>query len=163
MAFHTGYSNIENSEGKFGNVAFGIGGLLHFYLLNVLRIGSGGASSWMNYNTNGPDGSYMKLGYGGITVEFSKPYKQWRLSTGILLGGGSYKNLHLISKEDDGIIRSIYIDNGTFIFSPLLSAERNINKSIKTFATMDFLIGPNISNQKHFGGPKLLIGVLFRK
>lgn len=163
MAFHIGYSNIENQEGEFGNTAFGIGGLLHFYFLEIFRIGAGGASSWMNYNTNGPDGSYMKLGYGGITIEFSKPYHEWRFSTGVLLGGGSYKNLHIISMNENGINSSIYVDKGTFIFSPLLSTERNINESIKVFATMDFLIGPNISNKNHFGGPKLLIGVLFRK
>lgn len=163
MAFHIGYSSIENSEDKYSGPAFGIGGLLHFYVLDFLRIGSGGASSWMNYETNGPDGSYMKLGYGGITIEFSKPIQKWRLSTGVLLGGGTYKNLHLISKDDDEIIRSKYTDKGTFIFSPLISIERNINESIKTFATLDFIVGPNISNLKHFGGPKLLLGVLFRK
>lgn len=163
MAGHFGYSQIKNEYGNFSGPAFGLGGMLHLYVIPFLRIGSGGASSWMNYDYNGFKGSHMRLSYGGITTELSIPVKEWRFSTGLFIGGGSYSNSHIISKQTDDNHLALYIEKGTFIISPLLCIERNLNKSLKFFIMSDYLIGKGIGETGHFGGPKFLIGILFRK
>jgi hypothetical protein len=163
MAGHFGYSSIKNNYGEYNGPAFGLGGLVNFYIHKNFRIGSGGASNWMNYETNGPTGSYMKLGYGGVTAELSFPIKKWRISSGLLTGGGSYKNLHIISINTQNQQIVDYIEEGTFIISPLISVERELGESIKLFCMGDFLIGSGISQNGNFGGPMFLIGILFRK
>lgn len=163
MAGHFGYNQIKNEYGNFSGPAFGLGGLLHVYVIPYLRIGSGGASSWMNYEHNGFEGSHMRLSYGGLTAELSIPVKEWRFSTGLFIGGGSYSNVHILSSQSEDNHRALYIDKGSFIISPLLTIERNLNKSLKLFIMADYLIGDGIGGIGHFGGPKFLIGILFRK
>lgn len=163
MAGHFGYASIENSHGEYNGPAFGLGGLVHFYVHKLIRIGTGGASTWMNYEANSINGSYMRLGYGGISTEFSMPLNKWRFSAGLFFGGGSYKNLHIISEDAAGHKIVDYIDRGTLIYSPLISIERKIGTSIKLFCLADFLMGPNLNLKGNFGGPKFLVGILFRK
>jgi hypothetical protein len=163
MALQAGYVRIGNEFGSPQGVVKGLGGRLHFYLGNHWRVGGGGAAVSFGYKAPGLDGSYVRLGYGGITAEATGQRGRWRYSAGVLAGGGAFDNLHLISETGGGRYEAVLDHRATMIVSPLLTLERSMTDAISLMIAADFLWGPHLGDRHHLGGPKVHFGVLFNK
>jgi len=163
MAVQGGYVSFENTYGEFSGAMLGLGGRLHFYLGKLFRLGGGGAAVKLSYEEPGLDGSYVRIGYGGITVELTRQFSNWQVSGGLLFGGAGFNNLHIISKANDGTANSFLDDRSTLLLSPIVTVERSLSSSISLMAMIDYLWGPELGKKKHLGGPKVHIGVLFNK
>ncbi len=163
MAMQTGYVSIENDFGTIKSFLFGLGGRLYFNVGKALRLGGAGASVKCSYEDPGLKDSYVRIGYGGITGEASIPVKAFRFSFGLLVGGASYANLHIISKGDANTFEVVSDQRSTFVLSPIATVERSLTQSLSLMLMVDYLWGPDLGDQKHLGGPKVHMGVLFNK
>ncbi len=163
MAVQAGYVRLENRFGPFSGVMRGLGGKLHFYLGRYLRLGGGGASVSLPYEQPGLGGSYVAIGYGGVTAEATIPLKQWRISAGVLGGGALYTNMHLINRDASGEYQSLFIRSGSLLLSPILTVERSLTGAITLMGMVDYLWGPHLGDRRHLGGAKVHVGVLFNK
>ena len=121
MAVQGGYTSLENPYGEFSGAMLGLGGRLHFYLGKVFRLGGGGAAVKVSYEKPGLEGSYVRIGYGGITIELTRQFSNWQVSGGLLFGGAGFNNLHIISRANDGTANSFLDDRTTLLMSPIVT------------------------------------------
>ncbi len=162
MAVQGGLVSINLPSDNATGFMTGVGGRLHFYTGNYVRIGGGGATVNLAYSQDSLKGSYYSMGYGGLTCEGSLPYRKWRFSAGALVGGGAFTNLDIRSKSGD-TISATFLHHSTFIAGPILTLERSITHSISLMIMGDYLLGSMLGSGHSLGGPKFHIGVLFNK
>jgi len=158
MGYQAGYVSLRNGKGGIRGIMTGLGGRLHFYLGRHVRIGGAGASVQLGYADNG---SFVRCGYGGLTLEATAAVNRWRFSAGALAGGGGWHNLHVEDHAPDNAITGILDERATFIVSPLITVERSVTGSISLMLMADYLVGPDLGDRGHLGGPKVHVGVLF--
>lgn len=163
MAVQAGYVKIDNEFGTINGVMRGLGGRLHFYLGKHLRAGGAGAAVSLAYDKPGVSGSYVRVGYGGLTAEATGQRGRWRYSAGLLVGGASFENMHIVERTDRGRFDGYLDDRATFMISPLFTLERSMTDAISLMVMADYLWGPELGVRRHFGGPKVHLGVLFNK
>lgn len=163
MAVQAGYVKLENKFGTPAGVMRGLGGRLHFYLGRHWRAGGAGAAVSLAYDNPGLDDSYVRLGYGGITAEVTAQRGRWRYSAGLLAGGASFDNMHVVARTDGGRFDGYLDHRATLIVSPLVTLERSMTDAISLMVMADYLWGPKLGVRRHLGGPKLHFGVLFNK
>jgi len=163
MAIQAGYVSLENKYGAFDGIISGLGGRLHFYLGTIFRIGGAGAAVKLFYEDPGLEESYVRIGYGGLTAEITRSIGSWQVSLGLLAGGGGFRNLHIISKNDDTTIVAFLDVRTTLVLSPIVTIERKISDAISLMGMVDYLWGPDLGEKQYLGWPKVHIGVLFGK
>ena len=163
MAVQAGYTSLENEFGNFDGVIFGLGGRLHFYLGKLFRLGGAGAAVNLHYEDPGLKESYVRIGYGGITAEFTWCLGNWQISPGLLVGGASFSNLHIISESGGSMVNAFLDHRTTLVLSPIFTLERSLSDAISLMGMVDYLWGPDLGDKQHLGGPKVHIGVLFVK
>jgi hypothetical protein len=163
MGVQAGYVSIGTRHGELAGMMLGLGGRLHVYIGRFVRLGSGGASIAMNYESGGSEESYYAVGYGGVTAEASLPVRKWRLSAGALVGGGSIDNLHIVRAHADDSIEAVRTSSGTLIVAPMLTVERRVSRSISLMIAGDWFFGPGFGERRQLLGPKMHFGVLFNR
>ena len=163
MALHAGYVTLENGSDRPSGVLRGLGGRLHLYLGKHLRAGGAGAAVSLPYGQAEALGSYVRIGYGGLAAEVTFPLGKWRLSAGVLAGGGTFDNMQVIASGEHGRFDGIRDTRTTFILTPLLTVERSLTDAISVMLSADYLYGPGLGVRKQLGGPKLQLGILFNK
>lgn len=163
MAIQAGYTSLENEFGNFDGVIFGMGGRLYFYLGKLIRIGGAGAAVKLLYEDPGLKESYVRIGYGGLTAEFTWRLGDWQISPGLLIGGAGFSNLHVISKSGGDTVDAFLDHRTTLVLSPIITLERSLTDAISLMGMIDYLWGPDLGDKQHLGGPKVHIGVLFVK
>ncbi|PLX00951.1 MAG: hypothetical protein C0594_14935 [Marinilabiliales bacterium] len=161
MFIETGYWKVSTLYGDASGSPLGIGGKLHFQLSKHYRIGMMGAKTTLNYINIGLEGSYLQLGYGGLTGEAVYEKGDVIITGGFLFGGASINNLHLLNKTVPESVYSAQINHYTsLIFSPIVSVEYAATEKISLTLICDYLMGDKIAEDTKLG-PKFRFGVIF--
>jgi hypothetical protein len=160
MFYQAGWSRLETPYGEVSGFSSGLGGKLGFYLSPGFRLGAMGFSASLRYDkdVHAPS-SYTSAGAGGLTAEKIWRLGAWRIGTGIMLGGGRFEHLHILS-VDSGTNTVGYDDYRSFLASPLLSAEYPLSEKITAMCMADWLFGNAVIAGRHYG-PSLRLGILF--
>jgi hypothetical protein len=163
MAIQAGYVSVETRHGTVSGPLFGLGGRLHIYAGRFFRAGGAGAAINLHYDDPGEGNSYYRLGYGGLTVEFTAGVERWRFSAGALVGGGGVDHLHVVRAHENDSMRAVFSSEPTFVGAPMLTVEYRVSHSITLMLMGDWLWGPGLGEERQLRGPKLHLGVLFNK
>lgn len=157
------YASVQTGYGSLRGLGWGIGGRLHFYLGNHVRIGAMGSTWNLGYDSPGLKGSYYDLGYGGLTAEYGWRFLASRISFGALLGGGGITSLHVVSEDADHNITGLYKSYGTAIYSPMVTFEQSLTKQMALMLVAELLVGNRLGNSQILGYPGLRLGFLFNR
>jgi hypothetical protein len=161
MFFQTGYARLSEKVGDIEGFMPGLGGRLHFYIGNYVRLGGAGASTKLTYEDPGAGKSSFRLSYGGATVEGSIPVWRFRFSEGVFAGQGNIDHLHILQKNDILVLSELR-QYSTFVISPLSTIEFSIVRSIAVMVAADFPFG-TFAQRTSLGGPRFHVGVIFNK
>lgn len=173
MMLHSGYIFGGKSMPQVGGVSvgdvinmsgfpFGLGGAVRFCFGDYLRIGTEGYSTTLNYNKNA---SYSRVGWGGLLADCAFRFKDKHLLfVGLTVGGGSSKNLTLMSdtKSDWEVEENTSYRKYAFMaLDPFLGYEYSLTPKIHLIFKLDYLL--NVSNpQPDFcTGPRVYVGFMF--
>jgi hypothetical protein len=159
MYYQAGYHRFSHDTASIDGISTGLGGLLTFYITDHFAVGSMGGSAEIGYDD---DESYYSLGYGGVTLRYWFTRERVRFTAGTLIGGGRVTLLDVASRSDSEI-SGTYRKVGSLLFSPVVSGEFLITPKIAVMTQIDYFMGPNIASEKHLGGPKIQLGVLFSR
>ena len=157
------YASVQTGYGSLRGLGWGIGGRLHFYLGDHVRVGAMGSTWNLGYDNPGLKGSYYDLGYGGLTVEYGWRFFFSRISFGAVLGGGGITSLHVVSKDTSNNISAVYKSYSTAIYSPMVTFEQSLTKQMALMLVAEFLVGNRLGDNQMLGYPGLRVGVLFNK
>lgn len=141
---------------------FGLGGAVRFCFGDYLRIGTEGYSTTLNYNKNA---SYSRVGWGGLLADCAFRFKDKHLLfVGLTVGGGSSKNLTLMSdtKSDWEVEENTSYRKYAFMaLDPFWGYEYSLTPKIHLIFKLDYLL--NVSNpQPDFcTGPRVYVGFMF--
>jgi hypothetical protein len=159
MMIHLGYSMAANSYGSVDGLVAGLGGRLHFEKIPYFRFGMGGAATEVSYSGPGLEGSYMRIGYGGLIVEAWYKVSFFKVALGLLAGYGGIKNLHIVSSSS-GTQTVSYYDYNSWVFIPMVTMEFFVTKKFAVTVIFDWMMGTNIGSGFNYG-PRAHVGVLF--
>lgn len=163
MGVQAGYASVETSHGTHTGVVYGIGGRLHFYIGDHLRVGAGGAAIKLTYASQVGNDSHVDIGYGGAIVEAFWTIRRVRLSVGALAGGGVVEQFHVVSEGAADTVQVVHTEDGSFVAAPMLTVEYLLTESISLMGVLDWLLGSAIGDRHQLAGPKAHLGVLFRR
>ena len=160
MLYQVGWSQISTYQGEISGLSTGLGGKLAFYIVPSFRIGAMGFSNSLRYDTSlHTPSSYITLGAGGITMEMVWNTEVFRIVPGLMLGGGSFEYLNIISGDSEEKIVN-YDKYPSFLFVPSLSLEIPISNKISTVLMADWIFGNSVISGNNYG-PTLRLGILF--
>ena len=163
MMLHTGYvsGDIAAVNHHAEGAPFGLGGVIRFHFLDHLRIGGEGYVSKLSQLHNG---SYMRLGWGGVLVEGYWQIGRWKPYAGFTVGGGSLSTL-LVREGDDGDWQSetdaLLHNAAVMIIGPFVGCEFAITKAIHLTLKADYVIPLNTRDCAT--GVRLYIGFIFAR
>jgi hypothetical protein len=157
------YADIANGYGRMRGLAWGLGGLLHFNCTSHFRLGCMGSTYRLDYKSPGLPGSYVDMGYGGLTAECCIPTALGRFSLGAMAGGGGITSLHVLSRTPGDTVSAHYQSHGAMLASPILTYECPMTKSIALLARLEYLVALHGGNVSLFGSPGLRVGIIFNK
>lgn len=151
----------ERSETMSG-VPSGVGGAIKIGIGEHLRVGGEGYVSTLRY---GNHGSYSTTGWGGILADFVWSKGRWYWFAGLTIGGGSVRNLTLLSPapldfvlEDSSASFRKY---GFMAIAPFAGIEYALTEKIRLTAKLDWLINASNPQADFPAGPRIYIGILF--
>ena len=157
------YASVQTDHGSLNGLGWGIGGRLHFYLGDHVRVGAMGSTWGLGYDNPGLKGSYYDLGYGGLTVEYGWRFFFSRISFGAVFGGGGVTSLHVTANNADGTISAVYKSYPTAIYSPMVTFEQSLTKQMALMIVAEFLVGNRLGDNQMLGYPGLRVGFIFNK
>ncbi len=140
----------------------GLGGALRLNFGKHLRVGGEGYVSNLHYGEND---SYSKIGWGGLLVDYVLEFEKWTFFAGTLVGGGTYRNLTLLSETPiDYRIEENSTSFRKYSFlalDPFVGIEYALTDRVHLISKFDYMI--NISNrQSDFAeGTRFFIGFMF--
>lgn len=173
MMFHIGYAQsglfeLHNASGTYSEqvrmrgIPYGIGGAMRANFGKYLRVGMEGYASHFSYDGNG---SNCTIGWGGVLADGKIDIKRWTLFAGVVIGGGSVKNLTLLSDTPvDYYLEDNSVSYRKYAFcavDPFVGAEYAVTRRIHLVFKVDCLL--NVSNPQtdYILGPRFFIGVMF--
>ncbi|MBI4977906.1 MAG: hypothetical protein HZC28_10500 [Spirochaetes bacterium] len=162
MFYHAGYGDVRSPFGDISGLSAGLGGRLAFSVLPWLRAGGMGFASGFDYNGPGLPGSYCSIGAGGATVEAFTAFGPVVCSIGMLAGGGTIRQLHIISNQSAGVSTVSYTSTGTFIAVPFCIIEMPVTPAFSIAVMADWLFGTRIISGSSYG-PRVHLGILFNR
>ncbi|HUI92440.1 MAG TPA: hypothetical protein VLX68_09365 [Chitinivibrionales bacterium] len=163
MTAYAQYADIAGDYGHMRGMAWGLGGLLQFNLTSHFRIGCIGSTYSLDYQSPGLSGSYLDMGYGGLTFEFCLPTAFGRFSLGAMAGGGGITNLHVLSRTPDDTVSAHYESHAAMLASPILTYEFWLTKAISFLGRLEYLVAMHEGKVSTLGGPGFRIGIMFNK
>lgn len=164
MAIQSAYVSLQTDAGAIESGLFGLGGLIHVYVGRYARFGGAGASLKLSYDSPAGDGSYYRIGYGGLTAELSLPVaERWRFSAGALAGMGGVDHLHIVARGVADSVEAVLDEHTTFVVAPMVSGQLLLSGAISLLIMADWLFGPGLGERHMLMGPKIYFGVVFRK
>jgi hypothetical protein len=163
MSVYFQYADMAGDYGRLHGLAWGLGGLLHFNLTNHFRLGGMGSTYRLGYESPGLAGSYLDMGYGGLTAEFCLPVPIGRFALGIMAGGGRITNLHVLSRTPGDSVAAHYESHAAMLASPILSYEHSLTRAMSLLIRLDYPVAMHNGNATTFGSPGLRIGIVFNK
>ncbi len=145
--------------------AYGLGGTAKFNfgtLHHQLRIGMEGYGTKASYN---PEPSYVRIGWGGLTLDYIHQSKgKVHPFLGCTIGGGGVKNHILLEgsasdlqAEDFGVMRSYAFMTVT----PFVGMEISLTQKVRVVIKADYMIDISGLHPDFPHGPRLYVGILF--
>ena len=145
MMLHTGYLSGDIAAVGFhaAGAPFGLGGVIRFHFLDHLRVGGEGYVSKLSQLHNG---SYIRLGWGGLLIDGYWQLERWKPYVGITVGGGSLSTLLVRNgdakdwqSESDALLHNAAV----MIIDPFVGVEFAITKSMHLTLKADYIIPLN--------------------
>lgn len=171
MMFHLGYGfsgeySLYDADGvSLGNfrhsgVPTGVGGALKVNFGRHLRIGGEGYVSTMKFGGNG---SYARIGWGGLLADSKWDVGKWTFFVGGMIGGGSQKTLNIINDphSEYQVSRSSYRRFSFFALSPFAGVEFALTQKIHLILKTDYLFNVTARRPDFISGPRLYFGIMF--
>lgn len=178
MMIHTGYLFGTNPDAPImtdgrscspQGAIFGVGGSLRVHLWKYFRTGFEGGVSTMKSNLTDcreilQDGSYIRMGYGGVLADAC-----WRLDKvwpyiGGTIGGGSIKGLYILEGNQDDWAKeenTLFHKNSFFYITPYVGLDYCMTKKVHLTFRFDWMLAFHKQSLVLPTGPKLYIGFMF--
>ena len=172
MLLHTGYVqsrkfSMLSPDGSaltdmvLRGAPVGIGGALRINFGAHLRIGTEGYVSTLY----GRNGSYQKVGRGGVLADCAWERGRWTLFAGATFGGGGVTNLVSSSSDhDDYLVEDgsvLYRKYAFMLLSPFFGAEYAITSKVHLMLKADYLCNLTNWEDDYVSGPRIYFGFMF--
>lgn len=161
MMIHTGYlnGNIEAIDYNAKGMTYGIGGVLRFHISNWFRVGGEGYVSTLTQMDNG---SYVRMGWGGIVADGCWCLGRWMPYAGLCIGGGSASTL-LVFNGDDGDWTSepnaVFHNEVFMLINPYIGIEYALTDAVHLTLKADCLTP--VTGEAIPTGLRLYLGFIF--
>lgn len=141
-------------------VPVGMGGALRVNFGKHLRVGGAGYVSTMNYGGNG---SYSRIGWGGVLADSKWDIDRWTLFVGGMFGGGTARHLNIINDEHDEfqVARSSFREYPFLAFDPFFGAEYAMTHKIHLVFQVDYIVNITARRDDFVQGPRFFLGFMF--
>ena len=161
MMIHTGYisGNMPSIGYRAKGAPFGLGGVLRFHFFNHLRIGGEGYVSRLAMQHNG---SYIRIGWGGLLVDGYYTLGRWTPYGGVTVGGGSSSMLLMKKGNSSDWVaeEEAILHNGSlFIINPFVGCEFSLTRAIRLTLKADYMLPLNTKVVPT--GVRVYLGVIF--
>lgn len=161
MMVHTGYLSASLPAGGYdaAGVPFGIGGTMRIHLGPVVRLGGEGFISTLSLMDNG---SYVRIGWGGVVAEARWKIGRWHPFAGATLGGGSANSLLVFNGDTDDWLaepNTVFHTESFMLVDPHLGVEYALTERIVLTSRLSWLL-PLRSVDVPLG-PRLFVGFVF--
>ena len=149
--------------------SFGLGGALRVHLWKHLRVGGEGFVSTMNSGATNmkhilQEGSYIRIGWGGLIVDACwRKEKVWPYIGGSI-GGGAMRSLYVLKgNQDDWVAEeAAWLHKTSFFYvNPYVGVDWCMTQKVHMTFRADWLLALNNGNLVMPTGPRLLIGFMF--
>ena len=163
MMIHTGYLTGYYSAVDYHakGVPFGLGGALRFHFFDHLRVGGEGYVSKLPQMHNG---SYIRLGWGGLLIDGYWQLGRWKPYLGFTVGGGSLSTLLVRDgnakdwvPEADAILRN----SAVFLVDPFIGVEFAVTKAFHLSLKADYIVPLN--SRECPTGVRFYLGFIFAR
>lgn len=161
MMLHTGYLDGKvPALGYHANgMTFGIGGVLRFHIGDVLRVGFEGYMSNLAQMDNG---SYVRMGWGGLLADGCWRLGRWMPYAGLCVGGGNASTLLMFAGDDRDWVPepNVVLHNGMFMFvNPYVGVEYALTDAVHLTLKADRLTP--LTGEAVPVGARLYLGFIF--
>jgi len=161
MMLHTGYMRGAVSALNYQpeGMTYGIGGVLRFHVGNHLRVGGEGYVSTLGLMDNG---SYVRLGYGGVLADMQWQLGRWQPYAGLTIGGGSVSTLLMFTGDDADWTAEpdvVLHNEGFMMLNPFIGIEYALTDAVHLTLKADRLIP--LTSDVVPTGVRLYIGFIF--
>lgn len=163
MMIHSGFlrGTIDPIGYQASGAPFGIGGVARVHLGGHFRIGGEGYLSTMSLKDNG---SYLKLGWGGLAMDGYLTAGRWMPYLGITLGGGSATTLLMNENpvaDWSPVNNTIYHRQGFMALDLYAGCDFIVSKAMHLTLKVDCLHSLMGGHQTLPFGPRVYFGFLF--
>ncbi len=178
MMLHTGYlfghevnAPISTDGLSYSpqGATFGIGGGAHVNLGQLMRVGCEGFVSTMNARTTDcrqllRAGSYVRTGWGGLSVDACwRKTKVWPF-VGTAFGGGAMRSLYLLEGSQDDWMpeqNATFHKQSFFYVGPYAGLDWCMTTKVHLSFRLDWLVALNEHAVLNPTGPRLYFGFMF--
>ena len=163
MMLHTGYLKGEITPLNYTakGMPMGIGGVIRLHLGKHIRVGSEGYVSTLHVEHNG---SYSKLGWGGLLVDGYWPLGKVMPYVGLTIGGGGVTtclmtegNSHDWQSEEE----LVYNKSTLMIVDPFIGCDFIVSEALHITLKCDYICGFSKKEIHMPQGPRLYLGFIF--
>ena len=156
------FDDNGNSLGTFKRtgVREGMGGALKVGFGKHLRVGVEGFVSTMNHSGNG---SYARLGGGGVLMDSKWDIDRWTLFVGGSFGGVTARHLDIVNDQHDEyqVTRSSFRKYSFLSLDPFLGFEFAMTRKVHLLFQMDYLFNLTTPRPDAVQGPRFFVGFMF--
>lgn len=161
MMLHAGYlsGDIDALGYNAKGMTYGIGGVLRFHIGNHLRVGGEGYVSNLGQMGNG---SYVRMGWGGIVADGCWSLGRWMPYAGLCVGGGNASTLLMFNGDDSdwAMEPNAVLHNEMFMFlNPYLGLEYALTDAVHLTLKADRLTP--LAGEAVPTGVRLYLGFIF--
>ena len=163
MMLHTGYlsGNVSAVGYHAEGAPFGLGGVLRFHFIDHIRVGGEGYVSKLSQMHNG---SYVRLGWGGLLIDGYWQIGRWKPYAGFTVGGGSLSTLLVRdgdakdwNPENDALLHNAAV----MLVDPFLGVEFALTRAMHLTLKADYIIPLN--NRDCPTGVRFYLGFIFAR
>lgn len=163
MMIHTGYLTGHYSAVDYHakGAPFGLGGAVRFHFFDHLRVGGEGYVSKLPQLHNG---SYIRLGWGGLLIDGYWQLGRWKPYAGFTVGGGSLSTLLVRSgnASDWHSETDVILHNGAvMIIDPFVGLEFSVTKAFNLTLKADYIL--TLNNRECPAGVRFYLGFVFAR
>lgn len=161
MMVHTGYlaATLPAKNHEASGMPFGIGGTMRFHVGSLLRVGGEGFITTLSLMDNG---SYVRIGWGGVVAELRWRLGCWHPFFGCTLGGGSATTLLMFdgSTGDWDAEPDVVMHSESFMLAdPHIGLEYALTEGIHLTSRLSYLTP--LKSVDVPTGPRVFLGFVF--
>ena len=161
MMLHAGYldGKVEALDYNAKGMTYGIGGVLRFHIGKWLRVGGEGYVSTLGQMNNG---SYVRMGWGGVVADGCWRLGRWMPYAGICIGGGNASTLLVFDGSDSDwtVEPNAVLHNEKFmLLNPYIGLEYALTDAVHLTLKADRLTP--ITGEAVPTGVRIYLGFIF--